>query len=221
MSIRIAAFEVLRSSGRAPMRAVESAARRHGLDARDRGFLRQIVGTELRRRGTLRALVKNLTRRPPKPELATMLHIGLAQILFLDRVPPHAAVSETVDAVRRMIGPPKATIANACLREALRRVEQGKSGDPRRDFVGRDLHWSEPLFRDPEEHPLLWAEDAFSIPAALLKRWVKRHGEERAYALARHYLDEPLLSVRVARGAVDDARAALVRRNWQTRASPS
>ncbi|MEM7518887.1 MAG: RsmB/NOP family class I SAM-dependent RNA methyltransferase, partial [Planctomycetota bacterium] len=52
-------------------------------------------------------------------------------------------------------------------------------------------------FHDPEVHPHLWAEDAFSMPAALMKRWSKRYGEEEALRLARVGLEEVPLSLRV------------------------
>ncbi len=199
-SIRTAAWRVLRSGALAPLRLVDAEAERSGFDARDRGLLRQLVGTEVRRRGTLRAMVRDLAVRQPKPELTTLLHLGLVQLFFLDRVPDHAAVSETVDAVRSTLGDSRAKLANAVLREAVRRRCPGRSGDPRRDLEGRDWHWREPLFHDPSEHPLLWAEDALSIPAALFKRWANRYGEERARELARTFLEEPPLSVRIVSG---------------------
>ncbi len=182
------------------MRLVDREAARCGLDARDRGLLRQIVGTELRRRGTLRAIVKKFTRRPPKPDLAAHYHIGLVQLLFLDRIPHHAAVSTTVDATRRTMGGSKTTNTNGFLRAVIRARVDGHSGDPRCDFTWRDQHFDTPVFRDYEEQPLLWAEDALSMPASILKRWAKRHGREQAFALARTFSVEPPLSVRVVRG---------------------
>jgi 16S rRNA (cytosine967-C5)-methyltransferase len=53
----------------------------------------------------------------------------------------------------------------------------------------------EPIFRDPEAHPLLWAEDALSLPATLGKGWVRRHGTERAFDLARLALEDTPLSL--------------------------
>lgn len=205
---RISAFLVLSSDHPAPLRAVDSVAEGRGLDARDRGLVRKIVGTEIRRRGTLRALVDAFARPKPKAELALLLRLGLAQLFFLDRVPPHAALSETVDAATRLLGPSKGRLVNAVLREALRARKEGRSGDPTRDLVDRPWHLEEPVFRDPEEHPALWAEDALSMPAALFKRWVKRYGWDEANRIARLALDEPALSLRVTRGASREGMAA-------------
>lgn len=207
---RMAAWEILRSDeGRTtPLRAVARVAAEHGFDARDRGLLRRLVGTEVRRRGTLRAVVRHYARGKPTPEMTTHLHIGCAQALFFDRIPPHAIVSETVANVHATLGPSKARYANAVLRAVLRDLEPGHVGDPRRDVPGRDLHFREPVFRDPDEHPLLWAEDALSMPSALMKAWRKRHGPERAEALARACLAEPPLSVRAVGETPRDALLA-------------
>ncbi len=51
---RRVAFEILRARHHVSLRAVDRAAREHGLDTRDRALVRRIVGTEVRRRGTLR-----------------------------------------------------------------------------------------------------------------------------------------------------------------------
>src|SRR5690606_17979881 len=115
-----------------------------------------LVGLEVRRRASLRAIVARYSHGPTSPELAAHLRLGVAQLLFLDRVPDHAAVSETVDAVARTVGSSKARLANAVLRAVIRDRRSPASGDPRCDLVGRDLCLAEPVFRDPVEHPLLW-----------------------------------------------------------------
>ncbi|QDV04528.1 Ribosomal RNA small subunit methyltransferase B [Planctomycetes bacterium Poly30] len=194
---RHAAFDCLRSSSQKPLLEVDRAARERELDPRDTGLLRRIVGTEIRRRGTLRAVVGAFTHHKPKPDLATFLRIGLAQILFMDRVPEHAAVSETVRACADYLGLSKGRIVNGVLRNVLREMRQGQSGDLTRDIDGRDIHFDFPLFRDPAEHPHLWAEDALSIPNALHKKWTTRYGLEEANAMARAAQEEPALSIRV------------------------
>ena len=142
------------------MREVDSAARKRELDGRDRALLRHLIGFAVRRRGTLRALVRHFAHRKLNPDLVAHLHLGLTQLFFLDRVPDHAAVSETLGAVHDTVGQSKVPIVNAILRNAIRARREGHSGDPRRDIVGRELHLAVPVFRDPDQHPLLWVEDA-------------------------------------------------------------
>lgn len=206
---RLCAWRILRSGRTAPLRRVDRFAARAGLDARDRALVRRLVGTEIRRRGTLRALVRHFADRPPNADLLMHLHLGLAQIFFLDRVPDHAAVNETSRAVHATSGPSKVRVVNAILRAALRARRPGTCGDPRRDLVGRDLHLAEPVFRDPGEHPFLWAEDALSMPAAAVKRWTRRYGSERARSLCVGALEEAPLAVRAVCCERDALRAEL------------
>jgi 16S rRNA (cytosine967-C5)-methyltransferase len=206
--VREIAWRVLRSGAAAPLREVDRAARENGLDPRDRGLLRRIVGTEVRRRGTLRALVRAFAEGKPDADLAAHLHIGLVQLFFLDQVPDHAAVGETVGAVRSTLGARKSGYTNAVLRAAAAARREGSSGDPRRDLPLREIHLAEALFPDPREHPFLWIESALSIPAPLAKRWTRRHGEERARQLALAALVEPDLPVRAV-APVDEVSRAL------------
>jgi len=197
---RLTAWEVLRSGSDAPLREVAKAAERAELEPRDAGLLRRLVGTEVRRRSTLRAILARLTRGKPNADLACHLRLGLVQIFFLDRVPDHAAVNETVDAVSRTLGLSKGKYANGVLRSALRLRQEGHMDMPQHDVVGSPWRLREPVFRDPGEHPYLWAEDALSVPAKLVKGWGERWGEEEAFRVARWFLSEPPLSVRVSLG---------------------
>jgi len=170
-------------------------------------LLRHLVGTEVRRRGTLRALVQKFARGSPSADVTAHLRLGLAQLFFLDRVPAHAAVSETVRAAVATTGLGRGRYVNGVLRTVLRERLPEHSGDPRRDVVGRPWHLKEPVFRDPQTHPLLWAEDALNLPAALAKGWVRRLGTERAFELARLALEEAPLSL-VALGVPRETLAA-------------
>lgn len=210
---RRTAWELLRSGSPTPLRDVERAAAALELEPRDRGLLRRLVATELRRRGTLRALARMLCARRPAPDLAAHVHLGLVQAFFLDRIPDHALVSETLRAVHDTLGPSKVRFVNAVLREALRLRQAGSSGDARRDLPGRPVHLARPVFHDPEQHPLLWAEDALSLPAPLYKRWQARHGDATARALALQALEETPLSLRAVRaterdGLLEELRAS-------------
>ena len=143
--------------------------------------------------------MKAFTRRQPSPDLTAHLHLGLVQLLYLERVPDHAAVSATVSAAGETSGPSKGPLINGVLRNVIRARREGRQDDPRRDLVDRDLSFEMPIFRDPYEHPHLWAEDAYSIPAALMKRWANKHGRTRALSLAETFLREPPLSFRAVR----------------------
>ena len=171
---RHTAFLCLRGDRPKPLDAVDRVAAERGLDARDTALARKMVGIEVRRRATLRAIVAGFTHKKPKAELALLLRLGVLQLLYLDRVPPHAAVSETVRATSDLLGLSKGSLVNGVLRSVQRALREGRSGDPTVDLPDRDLHFDGPVFRDPAEHPHLWAEDALSIPSALHKKWTQR-----------------------------------------------
>lgn len=208
--IRGLAWEILRSGHGAPTREVARTAREAGLEDRDRRLLARLVRTEVQRRGSLRALVSHFARGKPNRDLRAFLHIGFAQLFFMDRVPSHAAVSETVGAASSHLGLSKGKYVNGILRTALRASSEELTGNPRRDLIGRSISFEPEIFRDPAEHPFLWAEDALSIPAPLYKGWVKRFGEERARGLAEACLADPRLSLRVVRGERAALQAELV-----------
>ena len=105
----------------------EARDRLGDLSTADRAFASAMVMTALRRRGSIEAtLVPHLKKPvPPRPHLAgALLHIGAAQILFMD-VPPHAAINETVAATGRREQPFRGLI-NAVLRRVS---EAGPSMD--------------------------------------------------------------------------------------------
>jgi len=205
VTLRHTAWAILRSGADQPLREVDRAAHLEGFDDRDRGLLRAIVGTEIRRRGTLRAIVSHFTHGTPKPDLAAHLRVGLTQMLFLDRVPPHAAISETVSAASDTLGLSKGRLVNGVLREVQRQVHLGLSGNPRCDVSDRNWHFERPVFRDPTEHPALWAEDVLNIPGHLFKRWSTRHGETKAQELARWFLTEPPLCLWSSKDSAPEA----------------
>ncbi|MEO0661976.1 MAG: transcription antitermination factor NusB, partial [Planctomycetota bacterium] len=177
-----------------------------GLDERDTGLCRKLVGLEVRRRATLRAIVAGFAHRQPKRDLALMLRLGIAQILWLDRVPRHAAVSETVGATSELVGLSKGSVVNGVLRNLIRALKPDHSGDPTVDVPGAPFHFDAPVFRDPAEHPHLWAEDALSVPSALHKKWTQRAGMDEANRLARMAYDEAPLSLRARDAAERDER---------------
>lgn len=197
---RVVAWAALRSGHPAPLQLVDQLAAERDLDARDTALARRLVGHEIRRRGTLRAIAQHFSHRRLKPDLAAHLHVALAQLFFFDRIPDHAAVSEACGAVQQTTNQSKVPLINAILHAVIDARQEGHCGDARRDVVGCSYHFDRDVFRDPKEHPFLWAEDALSIPSALMKRWTKKHGREVAEALATYFLNEPPLVLRVVRG---------------------
>lgn len=98
------------------------AAREVGLVPRDRPLLRTIVRSVLRNRSLLDHVLARSLSRPLDgldPDVRAALRAGAAQLLLLDRIPAHAAVGETVEAIRARSAR-AAGLVNAVLRRLTR-----------------------------------------------------------------------------------------------------
>ena len=140
---------------------------------RDRAFVRRIVGTVMRRLGTLRFLIGSfLDRGLPgdAPRVETALLVGAAQIVFLE-VPDHAAVDL---AVRLTQADRRSARYAGLVNAVLRRV--GQTGQARLAGI------------DPT---------ALDTPDWLMKRWVRIYGRETARAIAKAHIHEPSLDLTV------------------------
>ncbi len=95
-------------------------------EAADRRLFAQMLRGMVRHKRLLEAELARLTERPVKdqhPELTAIALLGLYQLRFLERVPPHAAVFETV-ALAAALGHGRARgWVNAILRRAERERE--------------------------------------------------------------------------------------------------
>jgi len=93
-------------------------AEAEGLEPRERAFARQLAFGTIQRRRTLDHVAKALTgSRKLDPPVLAALRLGLFQLLFLDGVPDHAAVAESVELAKETRG---AGLVNAVLRRAAR-----------------------------------------------------------------------------------------------------
>ena len=103
-------------------RALHGELRRLRLDPRERALATRLAYGTVQRRATLDALIAELAGRPVDkldPPVLAALRLGAFQLAFLDRVPPHAAVGESVE-LAKAASPGGARLVNAVLRRAAR-----------------------------------------------------------------------------------------------------
>ncbi|MBT0768913.1 rRNA small subunit methyltransferase B [Kineosporia sp. J2-2] len=118
---RAVAYEVLRAVTERDAYAnliLPGMLRRARLRGRDAGLATELAYGALRGRGSYDAIIAAGTDRPVAeidPAVLDALRLGAHQLLHM-RVPPHAAVSTTVDLVRSVSGPGASRFANAVLR---------------------------------------------------------------------------------------------------------
>jgi 16S rRNA (cytosine967-C5)-methyltransferase len=87
------------------------------LTGRERAFAQQLVYGTVQRRATLDYVIGQLSSRELDPGVRDALRLGLFQLLYLDGVADHAAVSESVELAKGRGGD---KLVNAVLRRAQR-----------------------------------------------------------------------------------------------------
>lgn len=200
-------------------RAREAAAARRAevTDPRDRGLLTELVYGVVRRLATLDAVLAAFSKTPlPRlePVVRAALRVGLHQLLFLDRVPPFAAVDAAVETVKRHEHPRLAGFVNGVLRTIHRAVTGPATGPeaPRHDVPrpgAAPLRLSRPVFPDPARALAANLGARYAHPAWLVERWLARHGEAGARAMLEAGITRPPLSLRARPGRRDEVLAAL------------
>ncbi len=117
-------------AGTPPGERTQPAIGPAGSDARDDALVRELVaGANLHYRLYDHLAARFLQPRPQPPLLTMALRVGCHQLFALDRVPPHAAVSETVAGLRDAGGPKLVSVANAVLRRLSELRLDARDGD--------------------------------------------------------------------------------------------
>ena len=107
-------------------------------------------------------------------KIKTWLYLGLYQMMYLDSIPNHAAINETVELAKKNMGEKVGDFVNAVLRAYQRNPEVKYPEDP--------------VLRIAYEH---------SYPPELIAKWIELWGEEDTEYLALFYNENPRLHIRV------------------------
>ena len=169
---RLVAFGALRKVESGGYASDLLLSRSEGLDSRDAGLAAGIVFGALRYQAQLDYLIEYYSGRKLRldPEVRIALRMGIYQLRYLERIPAHAAVAESVELVKRARKHSAAGFVNAVLRK-----------------VDRDaVRWPS-------------REVAYSCPEWLLERWERNFGAETAVGIAQAALAEPVEYMRGGR----------------------
>jgi len=210
MDARAIALEAaLEASRRRPLRDIlAKALAASGLGRRDRALAEEIAFGSLRRRLALDLTLSRVVSRGPgrlDPALREALRQAAHQILFLDRVPGHAAVNETVSVVKARLGEGAAKLANAALRALVKLVKDKDAPPPagvdaRAALAargGRFVILREAVLPDPADDLAGWLAGAYGYPRWMVERWLTRHGRGRAESILEWGNAPPPVSVRL------------------------
>ncbi|KPA18447.1 sun protein [Candidatus Magnetomorum sp. HK-1] len=136
-------------------------------EQRDRALFFSLVYGVIRWKSHLDFVIKQFSRTSFSKidiSICNVLRIGLFQILFMDRIPHHAAVNTSVEVARIFAPPYLIRFVNGVLRHATRSIET--------------IHW-------PDESKNIAESMAinYSFPKWLIHRWIQEWGKDETQAL--------------------------------------
>lgn len=162
-------------------KVLESELAGSDLNALDRALLTELVHGVLRWQSRLDWIltgfyhgefVKCIT--PVK----NAMRIALYQVMFLSKIPPFAAVNESVEIIKRLKGARSANLVNAVLRNILHNIANIRY--PQRE---EDVH--------------RYFSVMYAHPYWMVKRWAKRYGDEMTEALLKANNERPKVVLRL------------------------
>ena len=158
----------------------------HQLEPRDRGLVRQLLGTTLRRLGQIDTILMEFLKKPARNNddlrLRHLLRLGAAQLLFLN-IPDHAAVDTAVRlSLESGLGHTKGLV-NAVLRRVA--------------TTGREMLADQDAAR-------------LNTPDWLWQSWSRFYGEPTARLIAESQMIEPGLDITLRDPATADHWAPLL-----------
>lgn len=161
------AFDVLEAVERGGF--ADDLLRATTMDPLEAGLANELVLGVLRYRAQLDFLIEHYSGRAKKldREVRNALRLGIYQLRWLDRIPAHAAVSTSVDLVKRARKASAMGFVNAVLRKVT---------------------------REPVKYPSAAIE--LAMPEWLLSKWEAKFGPEAARAAAEYFLSAPRAYIR-------------------------
>ncbi|MFP5206130.1 MAG: transcription antitermination factor NusB [Acidobacteriota bacterium] len=184
---RKAAFDMLLAVERGHAHSDEllRAKRVDALSAPDRNLATTLVLGVLRWQMRLDEAIRSHLAKPDAKldaEARIALRLGVFQLLFLERIPAHAAIDESVELTKRAGHRFAAGMVNAVLRQISR--------------------------SELSEHRLDEASAVRTHPAWMVERWERCYGADAAGAICAHGQRQPRLSLRLMDAGVEGELAA-------------
>lgn len=140
--------------------------------AADRPFVMEVVQGVTKWLRMLDWVIGRCGRRPPDDQVRPYLLVGLYQILRMNHVAEHAAVHETVEALKQTGAVSATGYVNGILRRVLRETAAIRAELERQPVGIRESH-----------------------PDVLVERWSRHFGGERTLALCRWNNERPAVTI--------------------------
>lgn len=160
---------------------LEAEMKQNELSSEDKALLTQLVNGTTRWRGKLDWVLIGFFHGEFHKCLNVVknaMRIALYQIMFMDRIPEHASINQSVEIVKRLQGQGAAGLVNGVLRNIARNKENIRYPDDKEDRV-------------------FYLSIVNSHPKWMAKRYIKFWGEEFAVALMKANNEIPKMPLRV------------------------
>lgn len=166
----------------------------------DKRLATSLFYTTLENRIRLDYVLGQFVEHMPEPFIRECLHLAAAQILYMDRIPDHAAVDEAVKQVKAYGRDQYAALVNGTLRNLIRAREAGSIEQP-----------------DRAVSAVRYLSIEHSVPETLVKRLVDAYGEEEAERIISFRPEEHWETVRPNLIDMNDGafEKYLERRGWE------
>jgi 16S rRNA (cytosine967-C5)-methyltransferase len=158
------------------------------LSERDAALAETIVFGCLRRQSEIDFLIGHFSGKPTQKlddAVRIALRMGVFQLRYLDRVPAHAVVDDSVELVKRARKRSATGFVNAVLRKVNRSPEALANAGPN-------------------------SATELNIPEWMLRRWQQHYGADAAAGIARAALEAPEVSVNPETGRTQDIGARTI-----------
>ena len=174
-------------NGRYSNLEADAVLKSDAVDEKDRGFYTALFYGVIERRITLDYQIAKLCEKQLdtlQQSVVILLRIGLYQLLYMNSVPDHATINETVKLARESVNSGAVGFINAVLRSATRKLKDADGNvtlitpDRARDVCG-------------------YLSITYGYPRYLAKIWVNAYGEENAEKIMQSMNRPPRLSIRV------------------------
>ncbi|MEK3982257.1 16S rRNA (cytosine(967)-C(5))-methyltransferase RsmB [Paenibacillus sp. FSL K6-3166] len=159
---------------------LNSSLQKSALSREDAGLVTELVYGTISRMNTLDYVLEEFVSKGTaklQPWVRNLLRLSLYQIMYLDRIPSHAAVNEAVNIAKKKGHQGISGMVNGVLRSVLR------AGDL-------------PVIPDGLS-PAKRISIQYSHPIWLVKRWITEYGVDAAEAICAANNEPPAVSVRV------------------------
>ncbi|CDN15200.1 MAG: 16S rRNA (cytosine(967)-C(5))-methyltransferase [Richelia sp.] len=188
--------------------AIDRALHKGNLDERDRRFLTELVYGSTRRQRTLDTIIDQLGKKSAQQQakdLRTILHLGLYQLRYQEKIPASAAVNTTVQLAKDNGFKGLTGVVNGLLRQYIRLTEKTK----------------EPLTLP--DNPVERLGILHSFPDWIIEVWLEQFGFDATEKLCMWMNQTPAIDLRVnpLRSSLEEVEMALQGKGIQYQRLPN